>query len=149
MNIGEVLAPILARVPRERQPLLIAAAERLAAQRYRGWATQVADAGRKAGLLACADREEEIARRVEGLYPSASAIQQEILAANPDLLDVDRTLFGGLPLDRQFALQADGERLGAATWRSFAKHAESPATRETLLACALLEEESATFLESC
>lgn len=148
MNIGEVLAPILARIPRERQPLLIAAAERLAAERYRGWAAQVASAGEQAGLRACAAREEEIARRIEGLYPDAGAVQREILAANPDLLEVNRTLFAGRPLREQFRSQADGERLGAATWRSFAKHAASAAARDTLLACALLEEESASFLES-
>ena len=32
-NIGEALAPVLARVPREQQPLLIALAERMAAER--------------------------------------------------------------------------------------------------------------------
>jgi len=148
MNIGEVLAPILARLPRERQPLLIAAAERLAAERYREWATQVPRADVQTGLRACADREEEIARRIEGLYPSASTVQREILAANPDLLEVNRALFAGRTLDEQFRIQADGERLGAATWRSFAKHAETPAARDTLLACARLEEESAAFLES-
>jgi hypothetical protein len=148
MNIGEVLAPILARIPRERQPLLIAAAERLAAERYRGWAAQVVSAGAQAGLRACADREEEIARRIEGLYPDAGTVQQEILDANPDLLDVNRTLFAGRPLREQFRLQADGERLGAATWRSFARNAASGAARDALLACALLEEESASFLES-
>jgi hypothetical protein len=68
--------------------------------------------------------------------------------ANPDLLDVNRTLVAGRPLQEQFRVQADGERLGAATWRSFAKHAGTPAARDALLACALLEEESAAFLES-
>jgi len=70
---AEVLARVLQRVPREQQPLLIALAERLAAERYRGWADEVGDADRKAGLLACADREEEIARRVEELYPAAAS----------------------------------------------------------------------------
>jgi len=147
-NIAEVLARILQRVPRGQHPVLIALAERLAADRYRGWAAEVADVGRRPGLLACADREEEIARRVEGLYPGAASMQRELLDSNPDLLDLNRTLFGGRPLAQQFVLQASGERLGAATWRAFAQGAETPAMRDTFLGCALLEEESAAFLES-
>src|SRR5436309_1012793 len=111
-NIAEVLARILQRVPRGQHPVLIALAERLAAERYRGWATEVTDADRRPGLLACADREEEIARRVEGLYPGAASMQRELLAGNSDLLDLNRTLFAGRPLAQQFLLQARGERLG-------------------------------------
>ena len=68
--------------------------------------------------------------------------------ADPALLDVNRSLFAGLSRDRQLALQARGERLGAATWRSFARVAATPQAREVLLGCARLEEESASFLES-
>jgi hypothetical protein len=146
-DLAEVLGRILARVSRERQPLLVALAERLAAERYRGWAARDDDPGRRAGLLACAEREEEIAHRVEALYPEASSIQQDIVARNPDLLDVNRSLFAGLPLDQQFILQARGERLGAATWRAFAE-AAAPDARRAFLDCALLEERNAAFLES-
>jgi hypothetical protein len=134
-------------VPREEQPLLIALAERLAAERYRGWAREVSDAGRTAGLLACAEREEEIARRVEALYPNAPAAERDLVARNPDLIAVNRSLFAGRSLDDQLRLQARGERLGAATWRALARAAD-PAARDTFLACALLEEESAAYLES-
>jgi len=147
-NIGEALAAVLARIPRERQPLLIALAERLAAVRYRGWADAVGDDRRRAELLACADREEDIARRIEGLYPDAEAAQREMIAQNPDLEDINRSLFADRPLAQQFALQAGGERLGAATWRSFAKHTENAAARATFLACAELEEASAAVLEA-
>lgn len=147
-DVGEVLAPVLQRVPRENQPLLIAMAERLAAQRYRGWAEEVSDAAQRAELLACADREEDIASRVEGLYPDAAAIQGDIRAKNPDLEDINRNLFATRPLAQQFAIQANGERLGAATWRSFVREDESGSRRETLLACAKLEEENARALEA-
>jgi hypothetical protein len=147
-DIGTVLAPILSKVPRERQPLLIALAERQAAARYRVWAGQVADATRRAELLACADREEEIARRVEALYPDAPAVQSEIVAANPGLDEIGSALFAGRSLEEQFTIQARGERLGAATWRSFAKHAATAEARATFLACAVLEEESAAVLEA-
>ena len=37
-DIGTALAPVLAKTPVERQPLLVALAEKLAAARYRDWA---------------------------------------------------------------------------------------------------------------
>ena len=145
-NVAQVIAPILERASPEERPLLIALAERMAAERYRGWAAASTDARRRAGLLACAEREEEIARRVEGLYPGAAATEGDILARNPDLEQLNRALFAERPLGDQYTIQAQGERLGAATWRALADHV--PQGRETFLACAELEEASATVLES-
>jgi len=147
-SVAETLAPVLARVPRERQPLLIALAERLAAVRYRAWAADAADAQRRAALLACAEREEDIAGRIEGLYPDATALQRDIAAQHPDLEAINHSLFADRPLEDQFTIQARGERLGAATWRAFAAHAPNAAARATFLACAELEEQSALVLES-
>jgi hypothetical protein len=75
-------------------------------------------------------------------------VQREPLAKHPDLEEINRALFADRPLEEQLAIQARGERLGAATWRSLAKPAEVEAERQTFLACALLEEESAAYLES-
>jgi hypothetical protein len=147
-NVAEVLARVLEPVAPRDRPLLIALAERLAAERYRGWADDPANRSRRPGLLACAEREEEIARRVESLHPAAASVQRGLLARHPGLLEINRDLFVGRPLEEQFAIQARGERLGAATWRSLAQRAEADAERETLLGCALLEEESAEYLES-
>jgi hypothetical protein len=147
-DIGQVLAPILAAVPVERRPLLIAIAERLAARRYRAWADEPALAAHARALRACADREEAIADRVEALHPDASGIERDLLAANPQLETVNRTLFEGRPLPDQLTIQARGERLGAATWRSFARTEPDPKRRDVLLACATLEEDSARVLES-
>lgn len=147
-NIAEILGRVLLRVPRERQPLLIALAERLAAERYRQWAADPSMTTCRAELLACADREEEIARRVEALYPDGAAMQREMMLANPDLEEINRSLFAGRSLAHQFTIQAGGERLGAATWRSLAEPETSSATRATFLACATLEEASAVVLES-
>jgi uncharacterized protein (DUF3084 family) len=146
-EIGHALAPVLAAVPRDRQPLLIATAERLAAARYREWAAATHDATFKRELLECATREEDIATRVERLYPNAAAIQQALLGAHPEVQEINRTFFAGRPLPDQFTIQARGERLGAATWRAFARHATDQTARETFLACALLEEASAIVLE--
>ncbi len=155
-NLEVILGGLLGRVAPARQPLLIAIAERLAAARYRDWAQAGADTtGRAAGagetgmneLLACARREEEIAARVEGLYPDAAAIQAEIRRANPDLDELNRSIFAGRPLPQQFAIQARAERLGAATWRAFGAQETAPPRRAAFLACADLEEESARVLE--
>src|SRR2546428_5091441 len=101
-NLAEIIAPVLERVPRNHQPLLIAAAERLAAERYRGWARDTRDATLGSRLRACADREEQIAGRVEALYPDAAAIQRAILASNPDLEDLNRSIFAGRPVEDQY-----------------------------------------------
>jgi hypothetical protein len=147
-DVGAALAPLLARVPRARQPLLIALAERMAAERYRGWAGEWPDAEGRAELLACAAREEEIAAKVEALFPDAAAAQAGLRTAHPELPELNRGLFAGRPLAEQFRIQANGERLGAATWRSFARHEAEGARRAALLACAELEEASARVLEA-
>lgn len=146
-NLGEIIGGVLQRVAVEQQPLLIAVAERLAALRYRSWATAAAAEPRRSQLLACAAREEEIASRVEALYPDAAAIQRALLSGNPDLEEVNRSIFAGRPLPQQFTIQAQGERLGAATWKAFAQHDHDPTRRAAFLACADLEVESALVLE--
>lgn len=147
-NVAAILGAVLLRVPARERPLLIALAERMAAERYRGWAEQIGDRDRRAGLVACADREEVIACRVEALHPDAASVQQGILSANPDLQEINRTIFAGRPLLQQLTIQAGAERLGAATWRSFAQHADREEVRQTFLDCARLEEESASYLEA-
>ena len=147
-NLGGVFARVLQRVPENHQPLLIAIAERLAADRYRAWAREPSQAAHADQLLACARREEEIAERVEGLFPGAAAIQRDMLAKNPDFLEIPHKVFAGFTVLEQFRIQAQGERLGAATWRSLARKEESPAAREVYLACAELEQASALVLEA-
>lgn len=147
-NVAELLGRVLQRVAEPQRPLLVALAERLAAERYRGWAKLADLPERCSRLLACADREEEIARRVEALHPDASSEQRRILEANPDLEETNREIFAGRPLEQQFAIQAQGERAGAALWRRLAQAAPDTATRDTYLACARLEEESGSYLES-
>ena len=147
-SVAEIFRPALERVSLEQRPLLIALAERLAAVRYRGWADAASDESARVQLLACAAREEEIASRVEALHPNAEAIQREILEKNPDLQELNRSLFEGRPVSQQYAIQAQGERLGAATWRSIAQGETDPSARDVYLACAELEQESALVLET-
>jgi hypothetical protein len=147
-NIAEILAGVLRNIDPKLQPMLLAKLERLAAQRYRTWASDHPDQSVKEGLLACADREEEIARRVESLEPNASAIQDKLLSDNPALLDLNRTLFEGRPLDVQFAMQADGERAGAAAWGAYAAAASDRSAQELLQSCSPLEQANADFLQT-
>src|SRR6058998_506064 len=147
-NVAEILAGVLRNIDPKLQPLLLAKLERLAAQRYRTWASDHSDPAAKEGLLACADREEEIARRVESLEPNASAIQDKLLSDNPELLDLNRTLFKGRALKVQFAMQADGERAGAAAWKAYAAGASDPSVQELLQSCSPLEQANADFLQT-
>jgi hypothetical protein len=147
-NISDVLRPFLQTVPEDKRPLLYAAAERMAAERYRAWAEQVQNPSDKAGLLECAGREDEIAARIESLYLDRIAIQDEIASRNPELAELTRSLFAPYSLRNQFRLQAQGERLGAAIWRTLAEKTSEPKVHEILLGCAFLEEASAEFLES-
>lgn len=144
-DVAGLLSQAVLRVDAAQRPLLVAIAERMAAERYRHWAGVLPD--RKAELLACAAREEEIARRVEALHPDAAAVQRDLQAKHPDLSRLYSALFAGRAVAQQLAIQAQGERLGAATWRAFAAAASDPRTRETFLACAPLEEENAACLE--
>jgi len=146
-NIVEILRAALQRIDTSLQPLLLAKLERLAAQRYRTWAAESEESFRE-GLLACADREEEIARRVELLMNDAAAVQDRILSENPDLIELNRTLFAGRPLKVQFAMQADGERAGAAAWNAFAAVTQDPSSQELLRSCSALEQANADFLQT-
>jgi hypothetical protein len=147
-DIAAIVGQALRKVDPALQPLLLAALEKLAAQRYRAWAADHSDSSVREGLLACADREEEIARRVESLEPNAAAIQKALLSDNPEILDLNRTLFEGQPLNAQFAMQSRGERAGSAAWGAFAAGASSQAAREVLSSCGPLEEANALYLET-
>ena len=147
-NVPEILAGVLRKIDPKLQPLLLAKLERLAAQRYRTWASDHPNEFVKVGLLACADREDEIARRVESLVPDASEIQNKLLADHPELLDLNRTLFEGRPLGVQFAMQAAGERAGAEAWKACAAGATDPSVQELLRECSPLEQANADFLQT-
>ncbi len=146
-DIAAVVSPLLADVTDAERPVVSAYVERVAAGRYRTWASQVASADHVEKLLACAAREEEIAQRVEDLWEDAQAIQTRFAGAHPDLQSGYDGLFSGRPLADQMRIQAAAERLGAATWRALAEAAE-PGAKDVLASCAPLEEESAAVLDA-
>lgn len=147
-DIAAILRQALQAIEPASQPVLLAGLERLAAKRYRSWADDHPNPDVKAGLLACAEREEEIARRIESLDPNAVAIQEKLLADHPELLTLNRTLFEGRPLNDQFTMQAQGERAGAAAWRAFAAAVSNPTAQGVMQSCSPLEEANAEFLQS-
>ena len=146
-SIAGVLAPVVARFPRQQQKLLIAWAERQAARRYQSWAEQVGGAER-AGFLGCAAREDDIAIRIEALDPDAAAIRQQLLAELPDLEAQVLAVYANRSLEEQWEIQRRGERAGKKTWEAFAAVEGDPRAHAVLLACAALEDENASFLRS-
>src|SRR6185369_8899812 len=92
-NVAVLLATVLQQCPQENQPLLIALAERLAAERYRRWSEEPSVARHAQDLRDCAAREESIAAQVEGLYPKAAGIQAALRAQHPDLFEINASLF--------------------------------------------------------
>ena len=146
-SIAGVLAPVVTRFPLQQQKILIALAERQAAQMYRSWAEQVSHQERE-GFLACAAREEDIAKRIESLDPDATKIQQQLLDELPDLEERVQAVYADRPLEEQWEIQRRGERAGKKTWENFAAAESEANAQEILLACAALEDENASFLHS-
>ncbi len=146
-DIATAIGPLLAEIAKEHQPLFVAIAERMAATRYRLWAKEAALASYRGRLLGCADREEDIASRIEGLVPESDAVQRQLHKQFPNLQELNNQIFAEWSLQDQLTIQARGERLGAATWRSFAAQADDQSAQATFAACAALEEASAEVLE--
>lgn len=145
-NFAVLLGPFISEVPEEGRPRFLALLERGAAERYRAWARELPEHGET--LLACAAREDEIADRVEKLYPIAPALEKEIAQPLPRARDAYLDVFAGLPVRQQLAIQASAERQGAAAWRGLASQHEAEAVRQELERCARLEEASADQLDS-
>lgn len=141
-----LLGPFVQKLPARSRPVFLATLERAAAGRYREWAQAAPEHAQ--ALLACAAREEEIARRAEHLFPVDASAREEIEAAVPDARRSYEEVFAGRPLADQWRLQAAAERTGAGAWRAFAAEQDDEAVGQALLACAELEEESARQLEA-
>ena len=133
-NFASLLRPYIEAVAEPARPRFLARLERGAAERYRLWAAE-------------APGEDEIAERVERLFPADAAQLGEIEAALPGARDTYYGVFADLAPREQLRIQANAERQGAAAWRLLASQQSDAGVRDELLACAGLEEESALFLE--
>jgi hypothetical protein len=144
-NFGSLLGPTLTLVPDASRPGVLALLERTAADRYRFWATQSEELA--AGLLECAGREDQIADRVEQIFPIAPEDQTIVADALPKAREIYYGAFEGHSLEDQLIMQAHAERQGSKAWAGLAAQATDDAIVKELLACAELEVESASHLD--
>ena len=145
-DLGELVRPVIEAQPPELRPRLVALLERAAAARYRGWAAESnADIARR--LLECAAREEDIAGRVERLFPTPLPDSSDLRTALAKLGTAADSAYAGSMRD-QWTVHAAAERRGATLWRDLAKDQTDSARRSELHACADLEEASAVTLET-
>lgn len=145
-DFGQLLGPFITPIPEASRPAMLSAMERFAANRYRDWAKECPPEDRDE-LLACAAREEEIARRVLALFPATAGDEDKIDAELTRAGEAYAGVFENLSLSEKYFVQAAAERQGASAWRGIAAQQEDDAARRELATCAELEEESATCLE--
>ncbi len=144
-SIVEAFEPLLPDLAPEEIPMLVALIERLAAAKYRGWCDETDDAVERAGLFACAAREDEIAEFIESLEADAAAKTDELNARFPDLCERYDSIMAGRTRAERLRIQSEGELGGADYMRQFSEAAEGAVSaRFASLAC--LEEANSRFL---
>ena len=146
-DLGERLLPIVESLPERYRAYFLAVLEEAASARYRHWAAGCADADLSSGFRECAEREERIATTVKGIFPAIpvpdTTFSAALRAANREV----RAILEGRSFGEQLVIQAAAERRGAAAWRALAAECRAPEKRAALLSCAMLEEDSAAFLD--
>ena len=115
-NFGELLAEHLGAVPPEAYPFLLSQLERTAADRYRGWAQDVPEHAE--GLLACAQSEDEIADRVESMFPPSPEHRALVARIIPEAKETYYSAFDSFTPIQQMTIQAGAERQGAGAWQN-------------------------------
>ncbi len=144
-NLAELLAPHLDVVLDAARPAFLAGLERSAAERYRRWAAAASEA--TSGLLACAEREEEIARQADLLFPIEANERARVEEVLPKAIETYYAVFADLPLREQLRIQVGGERQGAGAWRLLASRQQDASVVKTLHSLSALEEENAAYLD--
>jgi len=113
-KFGELLAEHLGGVPAEAYPYLLSQLERTAAARYRQWAEDVPS--HREGLLGCAAREDEIADRVEAMFPPTDGHRALVAEIIPKAKATYYSAFEPYTPVEQMFIQANAERQGANAW---------------------------------
>jgi len=144
-NFGVLLAPAISALPEPARPALLCGLERAAARRYRRWAEQLPE--HAATLVACADREDEIADSVAGLFPLGASDREAVDKALPEAIALYHQVFDPHAVLDQLYLQSEAELQGAAAWVNIAAGVEEDAARRTLARCSELEEQSSRALK--
>ncbi len=142
-NFGELLAEHLGAVPAEAYPYLLSQLERTAAARYREWAEQVPD--HQAGILACAAREDDIADRVEALFPPSDEHRALVADIIPKAKSTYYAAFEPYTAVEQMTIQANAERQGANAWQNL--KAAYPQHAQAMDELSAIESASADYLD--
>ena len=139
------LTPILDSLPDADAPIFLAILERMAADKYRGWAEQCEDPIEKMGLLGCADREVAIAEFIEALDSDSGHRAEDLRQRFPQVQSLYDGVMAGQDRQEQFRRQAAGELGGADFLRQF-RGAHSGVIAAQFEALALGEEANSLFL---
>ena len=115
-KFGELLVEHLSGVPQDAYPYLLSQLERTAAARYRGWADDVPE--HRDGIMACSAREDEIADRVEVMFPPSDAHRELVAGIIPKATDTYYAAFDGFTPIEQMYIQSKAERQGAGAWQT-------------------------------
>jgi len=132
-------------VPEESRVGFLARLERSAADRYREWAAESGDLAE--GLIACADREDEIANRAEKLVPVRPEHEEIVVEALAKARALYAGAFEGHPLRDKIIIQAHAERQGSLAWLGFASQTDDAAMKQEFLTLAGLEVASAEHID--
>lgn len=143
-KFGELLAEHLGGVPAEAYPYLLSQLERTAAARYREWADAVPS--HRAGILKCAAREDEIADRVEALFPPSDEHRALVAEIIPKAKATYYSAFEPYTPVEQMTIQANAERQGANAWQTL--KAAYPDKAQELDQLSTIELSSADYLDS-
>ena len=143
-SFGELLSPQLSRIPDPARPGCLARLERSAAERYRGWAAELPE--HREGLLKCADREDEIADRIEAILPVPSEFEDLVSEVVPLAIAIYYQAFEPYDVWGQMTIQANAEKQGSMAWPAmiplFPEHADE------LNALSALELKSGEYLDA-
>jgi hypothetical protein len=145
-RFGALLRAHIAGVPDAARPAFLAGLERSAAARYRAWAVELPE--RADVLLACADREDEIADLVAGLFPIGDDLQTEVDAALPAAIELYYDVFAPFGVLDQLYLQSEAELQGAQAWVGMSAAVDDPGVRDVLARCTQLEQESSVAVKA-
>ncbi|MBW2230212.1 MAG: hypothetical protein JRG92_05750 [Deltaproteobacteria bacterium] len=144
-NFPMLLMEPLVSVPEESRVGFIARLERSAADRYREWAEESEELA--AGLIECADREDEIADRAEKLSPVRAEHEEIVGRALAEARRLYAGAFVGHSLRDRITLQAHAERQGSLAWLGFASQTTDESAKQEFLALAGLEVASADHID--
>ncbi len=144
-SIAGAFEPLLPLVTAEEIPMVIAILERIAGDKYRMWAEQADNDIERDGLLACAQREDEIAIFIESLQTDPQSMIASLRERIPDFETRYDAVMDGLSRTEQLRVQSEGEMGGAGYMGQFAAASEG-AVAARFESLALLEEANSKYL---